>query len=376
MIETIFGNQKPNDFIYAPNYWQWFAHHKNHNILPEEIKHCNTQLDLIRHLGLDVMSRNIYSDQQKYWFGGICNEYFIDGVEKESKKCVEDKNIHTSVEYKLRNGTLNEELLYVFNESTVVQNKFLIKDYNEQLELFEEFVFSRKWEFNKDEFDKRQNKVGSDGIVMVGDFYSPLKMMHIALGPINSVYFLMEHPEPAKRLIDAHEAAQLEAIEQTVAGGAKMVMAMDNLDSMFHPPHYVEEYSASYYQKASEICHKYGAKFLIHACGNQRENLELISGLGVDGLEGLAYPPLGNVSLLEALKMTPDNFIITGGISASEISNLKTKAEIFLYVRNMLHQLKPFKHRFVLSASCNTPINTPWETILHFRDAWNEYKSI
>jgi uroporphyrinogen-III decarboxylase len=145
---------------------------------------------------------------------------------------------------------------------------------------------------------------------------------------------------------------------------------------MFHPPHYVEEYSASYYHKASEICHKYGAKFLIHACGNQRENLEQISGLGVDGLEGLAYPPLGNVSLLEALKLTPDNFIITGGISASEISNLKTKAEIFLYVRNLLHQLKPFKHRFVLSASCNTPINTPWETILHFRDAWNKYKSI
>ena len=51
MVETILGHQAPKSFIYAPNYWQWFAHHKNHGILPHEIRHCNTQLDLIRHLG-------------------------------------------------------------------------------------------------------------------------------------------------------------------------------------------------------------------------------------------------------------------------------------------------------------------------------------
>ena len=196
------------------------------------------------------------------------------------------------------------------------------------------------------------------------------------MGPINSVYFLMEHPEPAKRLMVAHEKTQLDTIESAVSNGARMVMAMDNLDSMFHPPEYVEQYSASFYEKASNICHLHNAKFLIHACGNQRENLELIAGLGVDGLEGVAYPPLGNVSLLEAFNMTPDNFLITGGISAAEISNLKTKAEVYLYIRNLFKQLQPFKNRFVLSASCNTPINTPWNTILYFRDAWNEYKNI
>lgn len=44
-----------NRFVYTPNYWQWFAHHKNHNLLPQEIRHCETQLDLIKYLGLDIL---------------------------------------------------------------------------------------------------------------------------------------------------------------------------------------------------------------------------------------------------------------------------------------------------------------------------------
>jgi hypothetical protein len=36
-----------------------------------ELAHCQTQLELIRHLGLDVFSQNIYADQQHCWFVGL-----------------------------------------------------------------------------------------------------------------------------------------------------------------------------------------------------------------------------------------------------------------------------------------------------------------
>ena len=39
-------------------------------------------------------------------------------------------------------------------------------------------------------------------------------------------------------------------------------------------------------------------------------------------------------------------------------------------------KMKPYKKRFMLSASCNTPINASWETIKYFRDAWLEYKNL
>jgi hypothetical protein len=73
---------------------------------------------------------------------------------------------------------------------------------------------------------------------------------------------------------------------------------------------------ASYYEKASCIAHEHGSTFFIHACGRQRVNLKLMDSLGVDGLEGVAFPPLGDVQLDEVMQLTSDRFLITGGISA------------------------------------------------------------
>lgn len=372
-IEKVLINENPSRFVYAPNYWQWFSHHQNHGTLPAEIRHCQTQLDLINYLGLDVFSRNIYCRQDDYWFGGICEEYF-DGMETETHVRFENKDKITDKIYRCSKGTLNEQLKYVFNESTVVQKKFLVEDYTVQHDLLEHFVASRHWKFNQERFSEVRSKTGNTGIVVIGDFFSPLKMLHLMMNPVQTVYFLMDDPEFARVLLNLHEAAQLDAIKQCVSKGAQVVMAMDNLDTMFHPPSYVEDYSASFYEKASAVCHEHGARFFIHACGNQKENLPIIASLGVDGLEGVAFPPLGNVELDEAMKLTPAHFIITGGISAMETRDLKTRESVFRYIGNLFEKLRPYQNRFILSASCNTPINTSWETIKYFRDAWLEYR--
>ena len=125
----------------------------------------------------------------------------------------------------------------------------------------------------------------------------------------------------------------------------------------------MEQYSASFYEKASRICHEFGSLFFIHACGRQRANLKLIAGLGVDGLEGVAFPPLGDVELDEALKLAGERMIVTGGIGAHEFERLRTRQEVYAYVQDLFARLSPHAHRFVLAASCMTPYNAPWETI-------------
>jgi hypothetical protein len=372
-IEKILANQTPARFVFSPNFWQWFAHHKNHGILPEEIKHCTTQLDMLNYLGVDVFSRNVYCKQEEVWIGGICDEYFIDG-EAVILNHFEGNDKIINKEYKLKKGRLSERQMYVFNESTIVQKDFLITDYNMQGELFEQFVASRRWKFNKAKYDAVCREVGERGVVIVGDLFSPLKMLHFAMGPVSSVYFLMEQPEFSKRILDLHEFAMLDLVNQCMANGVPVIMSMDNLDTMFHPPQYVEAYSASFYEKASAICHDNGARFFIHACGNQRDNLKLISSLKVDGLEGFAFPPLGDIELDEAMTLTHDKFIVTGGISPMETRDLKTKKEVFNYVENLFTRMSPYKNRFFFSSSCNTAFNAPWETIKYFRDAWLEYR--
>ncbi len=371
-INRILSGKQPSRFVYAPNYWQWFKHQKDHNLLPAEIKHCQTLTDLYNYLGVDIFSRNVYSDPEKYWFGGICDEV-TDNFRVSETKSLSGKDKVFEKEYISSKGSLNEKLIYLFNESTLVQKKFLVTDYVNEFELFKHFITKRRWEFNKEKHEKICQLTGNKGIVIAGDFFSPLKMLHLAMGPVNTVYFLLEYPEQAGQLLDLHEKAQLDCIRRCVESGVKAIMSMDNLDTMFHPPDYVQTYSSSFYIKASEICHSNGAKFFIHACGQQKDNLGLISSYNVDGLEGVAFPPLGDVMPDEAMRLTHDNFIITGGISAMETRDLKTREAIFNYTEELFRKMLPYKNRFIFSSSCNTSIDTSWETIKNFRDAWLQY---
>ncbi|QEN09579.1 hypothetical protein EXM22_16915 [Oceanispirochaeta crateris] len=370
-IQKILNREDPGRFVYAPNMWQWFTHRQNMNEYPPELKDCTSQLEAIRVLGLEVFSRNVYSNPYDYWFGGL-NRRIFDAVEVEKLVEIRGKDTVTTLRYKMNKGVLEERLRYIHSESTLVQEKFLIDKPETQLDLFEEFLERTSYRFLSKRFDQTAEEIGSDGIAVAGEFFSPLKMLHLYLGPVETTYLLNDEEDRMKRLMALHEKNQLCLLKEMMEHNIPAVMSMDNLDTMFHPPRYVEEYSASFYEKASTLCHEHDSRFFIHACGQQRANLKLISSLGVDGLEGVAYPPLGDIELEEAMEMTGDNFIITGGISASETTTFKTRDEVFSYMENLLTRMKPYRHRFILSASCNTAIETPWEILKLFRDAWVE----
>jgi len=373
-VEAVLRREDPARVVYAPNYWQWFSHHQRHGSLPGELASCDDQLDMLDWLGVDVFSRNIYCDQRRCWFGGLADE-LIEGGECETREEQQPNgDLHIERSYHLPSGVLSERQRYVSSESTLVQEEFLIDDYDAQLELLEEFVERRRWRFDPASWNPWTKRIGDRGVMCAGEVFSPLKLLHLTMGPEATTYFLCDEPDRAEALLQIHEQAQLDLVRQMTAGGVPSIMAMDNLDSVFHTPQYLEDYSASFYQNASSICHEHGSTFFIHACGSQKENLARIASYGVDGLEGVAYPPLGNVELDQAFELTGDRFLITGGISAMETRDLQTRQAVFDYLGALFERLRPYRHRFILAASCNTPINAGWETLLHFRDAWREMR--
>ncbi len=374
-IEAVLRRRRPSRIVYAPNYWQWFAHHTNHGTLPEELADCSDQLELIQYLGLDVFSRNIQSNQTNCWFGGL-TEFDWDGVECRETETHDNRDVVIERSFKTSSGDLTERQRYDHSQSTLVQEKFTIDDYENQLDAYEKLVQGRRWRFIPSRYQQIQERVGERGLIMAGELYSPLKMLHLDLGAQDTTFLLVDHPQRTQELLARHESAQLDLVRQMAVAGVPSMIAMDNLDAMLHPPAYVEKYSASFYEQASRICHEHDSTFFIHACGQQRQNLKFISSLGVDGLEGIAYPPLGNIELEEAMELSGDRFILTGGISADQTDGLTTRDAIFSYVEDLFERMRPFAHRFMLAASCNTAITTPWETIVHFRDAWREYGNL
>jgi hypothetical protein len=374
-IRNVLRRQAPGRLVYAPNYWQWFNHHRNHGLLAPSVRDCPSQLDLIRRLGLDVFSRNVYCDPMQRWFGGLAEEVW-EGVEVETTQRTEGRDIVTDRKFRTRAGNLTERLRYIFEESTLVQEKYLLDDYASQLDVFEVLVRGRRWRFFPERYVHAQQAVGTDGLVVAGELFSPLKLLHFAAGPTQAVYMLMDLPAQCREIMAAHEAAQLDLVRQMLAARVPVMMSMDNLDAMFHTPAYIERCSAAYYERASALCHEKGGSFWVHACGRQKPILPLVASLGVDGLEGVAFPPLGDVQLDEALRLAGERLIITGGISAVETEQFQSCDEVRRHVENLFSRLRPYAHRFMLSASCNTSIRTPWRVIGWFRDAWREFGQV
>jgi uroporphyrinogen-III decarboxylase len=169
-------------------------------------------------------------------------------------------------------------------------------------------------------------------------------------------------------LMSLYAEKALALIEQMARGGVEVIISMDNLDSTFYPPPYFERYCAEFFSKAARICHDHGAYFFSHACGRQKTILPQVVRCGIDGLEGIAYPPLGDVDLWEA-REAGESFIVMGGLSAVELEGPVTREDADRYVERLFRRLHPFQ-RFIFSMSCNTSIRTDWDTLRYFRDAW------
>jgi hypothetical protein len=238
-VRSILRRQSPDRVVYAPNYWQWFTHHRSHGTLPPELRDCHSQLDLLNHLNVDVFSRNLYCDATQCWFGGLSTEVW-DGVEKVEQRFQEGQDTITERSFRTRNGVLTERLRYVFAASTLVQEKHLLDDPEAQLDAFEALVQGRRWRFDAALYREWQERVGERGLLDAGELFSPLKLLHLAAGPEKAVYLLEDHPDRCGEWMALHEAAQLDLVRQMLEAGVPSMISVDNLDSAFHPPRYVK----------------------------------------------------------------------------------------------------------------------------------------
>ena len=240
LVTSILKREDIDRIVYAPNYWQWFSHASQHKSLPAELAHCKTQIDMIKQLGLDVFSRNSYCDQNRRWFGGLADE-LIDNGSISVKEQPDGKDLVITRTYHTRKGDLVERLRYVWQESTLVQEKFLVDDFASQMPILEELVQARRWQYHPERYRLEQGIIGNDGIVVAGELHSPLKMLHLLMGPVETVYFITDYPEQAQAVMKQNEKTQLELVRQMAEAGVGVMMSMDNLDTMFHPPAYVDQ---------------------------------------------------------------------------------------------------------------------------------------
>ena len=382
-VLAAFRAEKPDSVPFCPNIYYWFYHHLITGRLPADIARARHPFDVLRFLGADILARwdTQYATREYFAGGEYCEEF--SGATTVERPVVTAFNIyppHTSVRrQKLVTpyGALTQRWTFSEQASADFISEYWWKDWSEY-KAIRFMLESTQYVFDAGEFRGWRARAGEDGVVMVHLTQSPLKTVHWLAGAENASLFLMDHPEEMKELARIHEEKALALLAGIVDNpDAEVFVSRDNLDSAFYPPYFYRDYCDSFFTRAAEIIHSRGKIFVVHACGHNRVLMPLVGRSGVDCLEGLTPPPMGDVELSEARRLAGiDRYVVNGGMDAPHLE-LAGDAEAGLhdYTRRLFESMGD-KRQFIFASSCSTPAPTPWENLIYFRDAVREYGGI
>jgi hypothetical protein len=372
---------------FAPNIYLWFYYHRYHGTLPAELADAQHPFDVLRHLGADILARwdTQWAVKEVYNAGEYRSEFVDQGGVPTSAlpagvPTTTSFNIYPpgTNEHRRRfvtpHDTLTQTWAFTAESAADFEAKYWWTDWDEY-EAVRFMLEARDYTYDAELFRDWFRRVGDDGVVMCHITQSPLKMLHWLAGPQNATYFIMDHPEETKALAKIHEEKALALLEQVAdLPETEIFFSGDNLDSMFYPPRFYRDYCDSFFTRAAEIVHRRGKRFVVHACGRNKVLLPLVGASGVDCLEGITPPPLGDVQLGEARRLAgkPD-FTVNGGMDSPHLE-LREDAEaaLHVYTRDLFAGMGDKRH-FVYASSCMTSPLTPWENLVYLRDAAREH---
>ncbi|RMF04193.1 MAG: hypothetical protein D6768_03840 [Chloroflexi bacterium] len=372
---------EPVDVVpFSPNIYQWFYARYSTGTLPAEVADATHPFDVLRHLGADILARwdTQWATKPVYTDGAYSEEY--SGHSDWDKPLVTAFNIyppHKTIrhrKFETPYGTLTQTWEYTGEAAADFESKYWWTDWSEY-EAVRFMMEATEYELDADMLHHWVQQVGDDGLVMVNLTESPLKRLHWLAGPQNATLFIMDHPEEMKALADIHQKKVLAMLEKVVDNpDAELFIATDNLDAMFYPPYFYNDYCRDFFVKAADIIHSRNKHLVVHACGRNKVLLPLVGETKIDCLEGITPPPMGDVELGEVRqKVGFADFTVNGGMDAPH-QEITANAEerLHAYTRALFDSMGDRRH-FIFASSCNTSPLTPWENLVHFRNAAREY---
>ena len=205
---------------------------------------------------------------------------------------------------------------------------------------------------------------------------TPLKKFHWLAGAEQATLFITDHWEEMRELAEIHEQKSMAVLEAVVdLPDVPVFEVPDNLDSLFYSPALFREFCLPLLQRMARMIHARKKYLFIHACGHLKALGRLLVEAELDCVEGQAHPPLGDWRLDEARALN-QRFILCGGMTAQEQEwrGPDVQHRIDVHVRQLFASLGD-KRRFLFASGCNTSPNTPFENLLHFRDAARDHST-
>jgi hypothetical protein len=378
-ILAAFRGEQADAVPFAPNIYLWFYYHKYAGTLPPELAGAEHPFDALRQLGADILARwdTQWALRETYSAGEFTAEWGGESSLATPRQTA--FNLYPPGKSESRqafvtpHGTLTQRWTLSPETGADFETEHWWKDWREYPAV-RYMLESRAFELDEARFNRWVRAVGTDGVMMLNLSHSPLKALHWLAGPQNATFFIIDHPKEMLALARIHEEQALAFLERVVdLPQAEVFISHDNLDSAFYSPRFYRDYCASFFRRAAEIIHQRGKTFVVHACGRSRALLSAVGACQVDCLEGITPPPLGDVCLGDVRAAVGyDRFTVNGGMDTPHLELTQgAQPAIHAYTRDLFASLGDRRH-FIFASSCMTSPRTPWQNLVHFRDAARE----
>ena len=157
--------------------------------------------------------------------------------------------------------------------------------------------------------------LGEDGVVLDGLPHSPMQMLMIDwIGSEQGRFFFhhADYPGLVDDLYGAISKSREPLYEIAAKSPAPIVLCGDNIDGVLVNPMLFEKYFMPEYEKQAKVLHNHGKLMAVHMDGRLKVLRALIAQTPIDIVEAFHPPPMGDLSVGEALSLWKDKVIWIG----------------------------------------------------------------
>jgi uroporphyrinogen-III decarboxylase len=129
--------------------------------------------------------------------------------------------------------------------------------------------------------------------------------------------WFIEHRQLMHRFLETTNEYVARVVSELVRGGIGPYFTV-TAHEMLIPPwagmKFFDEFVFPYDKHVNDVIRGNGGKLRIHCHGNAMKYLERFAEMGVDGIEPLEGPPMGDVDLAEAKRRVGDRMLLSGNV--------------------------------------------------------------
>ena len=192
-----------------------------------------------------------------------------------------------------------------------------------------------------------------------GEVTSPLDYFLDLFGFSGGFLALAEEPDRSKEVLGRLTDGVVRiAAEQAARGVDAIKISSPFAGAGFISPRHYREFVLPFERRVAAALRGTGAFAYTHTCGAIGDRLEMIGETGVDGIECLDPPPLGNVELEDALERLGGRLFIKGNIDPVHTLLFGTPEAIAADARRRL-TAGAARGGYILSTACSIAPHTP-----------------